>query len=147
MDFHRFARLAIAGIFAASVFAGSLAQTPARTGKAPFPTGQKKPSVRQQQEGMVNGEVKIYAAKLKLTTAQQTKVRAILIQRLDTMVAIVNDKNMPDKEKSAKYFHARDVSYEKIAKVLTPTQRKKWDAMRRLDPISTRDSKKPKGGH
>jgi Spy/CpxP family protein refolding chaperone len=80
------------------------------------------------------------STELKLTEAQQAKIKPILDSQLAQMRTIGTNQSLTPEQKRTKIMALANANRTKIRKILTPDQQKKWDQilarMRGGQPVS-----------
>ena len=71
----------------------------------------------------------VMASQLKLTAAQQTKIKAISEGSRKKTQAIRDNSSLSEEQRRAKFLELRNETTEKIKAVLTPAQREKLDQL------------------
>ncbi|WP_158799636.1 hypothetical protein [Pedobacter sp. L105] len=107
-----FLTLAIAAI----AFTGSFAQTTGST---------KQPTAEQRAEKATAALQK----KLTLSADQKSKVYAIELDKFKKAGALHNNSSESKKAKKGEHKEIKKATDAKLEQILTPVQKKKWDAM------------------
>ena len=107
----------------------------ARSAEAPA----TKPATPANLRTLTNraDRVTALAGELKLTPQQQEKLRPILQEEGQKMVAIYRDNTLSREARMAKIKEMRDANRVKVKAILTPEQMEQWDKMRQGRQPST----------
>ena len=70
------------------------------------------------------------AEMLNLTDEQKAKFKPIMLEEREKMKALFTDRNIQPEEKMKKRDEIRKVTTDKVAELLTPEQKEKWEKSR-----------------
>jgi periplasmic protein CpxP/Spy len=70
------------------------------------------------------------AETLNLTEDQKAKIKPIMLEEREKSKALFMDRNIQPEEKMKKRDEIRKVTTDKVAELLTPEQKEKWEKMR-----------------
>lgn len=104
-----------------------------------------KPAIPSNLRSLTNraDRVAALANELKLTPQQQDKLRPILLEEGQKMVAVFRDNTLAREAKMTKVQELRDANRTKIKAILTPEQLEKWDKLRPGRQISPPQRTRP----
>ncbi len=126
--------LRLAGLVAAAAVAlGTVAMQAQTTTPDQTQPGANAPSERQNRRGQMgeNREQRFQelSQKLNLTPDQQTKVKAIMDQRRNDMMALRNDTSLTPDQKRDKAQQINQSFHTQMQGVLTPDQQKQFQEL------------------
>lgn len=112
------------------------------------PPSQSAPQPSQPRMSNIDEQVKVLSDQLNLNQDQQSKVRSILMDQHEQVMALVQDNSMARDAKIDKIHSLRASTIAKVREALNDEQRPKFDAMvqQQDERIRERQQQQEQGG-